>query len=69
METVLAAAGSSVAQIIKLNVYLTDVSARPIFENVYKNRYRSSPPARTILIVAALNHGYQISIDAIAVTS
>ena len=68
LEAVLAEAGSSVAHIIKMHVFITDMATRPAFEDAWSRRYDNVRPARTMMMVAGLNHGYAVSVDAIAAT-
>lgn len=67
LEAVLAEAGSSIAQIMKLHVYITEIATRAAFEDAWSRRYKGMRPARTMMMVAGLNHGYAVSVDAIAV--
>ena len=67
LEAVLEAAGSSLAQVLKTTVYLTDLSLFPRVNGVYAEHFRDDPaPARATVEVSALPLGAAIEIDAIA---
>ncbi|HAU1144522.1 TPA: RidA family protein [Legionella pneumophila] len=62
-------AGGSLANIVKLNVYLTDLSHFPLI-NEAMNRYFSEPyPARAAIEVSALPKGAKVEMDGILVLS
>lgn len=61
------AAGGSLAHIVKLNVYLTDLNHFPLV-NEAMTRYFTEPfPARAAIGVAALPRGAQVEMDGILV--
>jgi reactive intermediate/imine deaminase len=63
------AAGGTLADVVKLNVYLTDLTHFPLI-NEAMSRYFTEPfPARVAIGVAALPRGAQIEMDAIMVLS
>ncbi len=67
LEAVCEAAGGSLDNIVKLNVFLTDLAC---FDNVNKimDTYFSKPyPARAAVGVAALPKGAEVEMDAILV--
>jgi enamine deaminase RidA (YjgF/YER057c/UK114 family) len=53
-ETVLQAAGSSLANVVKATVYLTDMNDLPRLDRVWKEAFPSDPPVRTILPASGL---------------
>jgi 2-iminobutanoate/2-iminopropanoate deaminase len=59
-------AGSGAALILKSTVYITDVAHWPAFNAVYAEKLGAHKPARTVVPVAALHHGYLVEMDAIA---
>ncbi|HAU3628640.1 TPA: RidA family protein [Legionella pneumophila] len=62
-------AGGSLANIVKLNVYLTDLSHFPLI-NEAMSRYFSEPyPARAAIEVSALPKGAKVEMDGILVLS
>lgn len=67
LAAVAAAAGGTLADVVKLNVYLIDLGHFPIVNEVMA-RYFSAPyPARAALGVAALPRGAQVEMDAVMV--
>jgi len=66
LSAVLAAAGASFQQVVKVTVYLTDMQDFPAFNAVFAGYFPSDPPARATVAVAALPRGAHIEIDAVA---
>ncbi len=67
LRAVLEAAGSSMDNVIKATVYLTDLSQFPRVNAVYAEAFNVDPaPARVTVGVAALPLGSHVEIDAIA---
>lgn len=58
-------AGSSLEDAVKVTVYLTDIAAFDDVNEVYASFFKSDPPARVALAVAALPKGAQVEIDAV----
>jgi 2-iminobutanoate/2-iminopropanoate deaminase len=58
-------AGGSLADAVKLTVYLTDIAAYAEVNEVYATFFKTDPPARVALQVAALPKGAQVEIDAV----
>jgi reactive intermediate/imine deaminase len=69
LRAVAQAAGGSLAEIAKLNVYLTDLSNFPHVNEVMKRFFSEPFPARAALGVAALPLGAPVEIDAVLVLS
>jgi len=66
-EAVLMAAGSSLAQTVKLTVYLTQMSDFEALNQVLAERFPENPPARAVVQVSALPKGASVEMDLIAV--
>lgn len=67
LSAVCEAAGGSLAKIVKLNVYLTDLRHFPLI-NEAMSRYFAAPyPARAAIGVSALPRGAQVEMDGIMV--
>lgn len=64
---VLEAAGGNPAHLLKVTVYLVGVVHWPAFNVIYAEMLGDSKPARSVVPVPELHHGYLIEIDAIAV--
>ena len=54
LKTVLEAAGSSLAEVTQLTVYLTDISDSPAVNDVFAEFFPERYPARTVVQVVAL---------------
>lgn len=63
---VLAAAGLSPDDVVKVNVFLTDMSDFTEMNKVYSQQFLSPYPARTTIGVAALPLGARVEIEMIA---
>ena len=66
LNQVLKAAGSNKNNIIKLTVYLTDLSKFDLLNIAFKSFFVDSFPARSVVEVSALPKGVQIEIEAIS---
>jgi len=67
LSAVLAAAGASLADVVKTTVFLTNMADFAEFNAAYGRHFPSAPPARTTVAVAALPRGVRLEIEAIAV--
>ena len=65
LSAVCAAAGASLADAVRLTVYLTDMGAFAEVNEAYGEFFKADPPARVAIGVAALPKGAQVEIDAI----
>lgn len=66
LEAVLKAADLSLADVVKTNVYVTDVAKYEAFNAIYVELMPKPLPARTFVAVAALPQGAQIEIEFVA---
>lgn len=65
LQAVACAAGGSLADVVKLNVYLTDLGHFPLVNEVMA-RYLQAPfPARAVVEVSALPRGAAVEMDAV----
>jgi 2-iminobutanoate/2-iminopropanoate deaminase len=67
VAAVVAAAGGSMADVVKTTVYMTDLAMFGEMNTVYAEAFGEMPPARATIGVAALPAGAQVEIEAIAV--
>jgi len=65
LKAVAEAAGGTLADLVKLNVYLTDLSHFPLVNEVMAIYISEPYPARAAVGVAALPKGAQVEMDAI----
>jgi 2-iminobutanoate/2-iminopropanoate deaminase len=68
MKRCLEAAGSSLAQVVKCNVYCTDASHFGKFNEIYARYFIAEQPARIFLCVPCWPGPFDIEVDCIAVT-
>jgi reactive intermediate/imine deaminase len=61
------AAGGTLNDVVKLNVYLTDLSHFPLVNEVMANYFREPYPARAAVGAAALPRGAAVEMDAVMV--
>ncbi len=66
LSAVLEAAGSSLEQIVKTTIYLTDMDDFIAVNTVYAEFFAGSFPARSTVAVKTLPKNVQIEIDAVA---
>ena len=67
LAAVAAAAGGSLADMVKLNIYLTDLGHFPLVNQVMATYFRAPYPARAAVGVAALPKGAAVEMDGILV--
>ncbi len=68
LTQVLEAGGSSLSQVVKTTIYLTDMDDFLAVNTVYGEYFSGSYPARSTVAVKTLPKNVDIEIDAIAVT-
>jgi 2-iminobutanoate/2-iminopropanoate deaminase len=66
LRAVLEAAGSSLAGVVKVTVFLADMREFPAMNAVYETFFRAPYPARSAFQVAALPKNGRIEIEAVA---
>lgn len=69
IKAVLEAAGSSLHQVVKTTVFLTDMELFPRVNAVYGDYFTMPFPARSTVAVAALPKGARIEIETVAYRS
>ncbi|AMP89358.1 RidA family protein [Legionella pneumophila] len=67
LSAVCEAAGGSLANIVKLNVYLTDLSHFPLINEAMSRYFLEPYPARAAIEVSALPKGAKVEMDGILV--
>lgn len=65
LQAVARAAGGSLADVVKLNVFLTDLAHFPVVNQVMADYFAEPYPARAAIGVAALPKGAAVEMDAI----
>ncbi|WP_433077063.1 RidA family protein [Dactylosporangium sp. CA-052675] len=66
VETVLAAAGARVDQIVKVGAFLSNATLFAPFNEVYARRFGAAPPARTTVVVAFGRGDVRVEVECIA---
>lgn len=66
IKAILEAAGSSLDQVVKTTVFLTDINDFAEMNAVYSSYFGDTPPARSTVQVAALPMGIAVEIEAVA---
>ncbi|TAN51702.1 MAG: RidA family protein [Methylococcaceae bacterium] len=67
LQAVAEAAGGSLADVVKLNVYLTDLSHFPLVNEIMAEYFSQPYPARAAVGVAALPRGAGVEMDGVMV--
>jgi 2-iminobutanoate/2-iminopropanoate deaminase len=66
LKAVLEAAGSSLARVTKVTIYMADLAELMPMNEVFASYFPQDPPARTTFQAAALIAGARVEIEAIA---
>lgn len=66
VEAILVAAGSDLAHLLKVTIYVADISLWGAVNTVYARILGPHQPARAVVPTKELHHGFLIEIDAIA---
>jgi reactive intermediate/imine deaminase len=69
LRAVATAAGSDLADIVKLNIFLTDLTHFALINEIMAEYFQAPYPARAAVGVAALPKGAAVEMDAILVLS
>jgi 2-iminobutanoate/2-iminopropanoate deaminase len=67
LAAVLEAAGSSLAQVVKTTIFVTNINDFAAVNQVYGSFFTDKPPARSTVQVAALPLGAKVEIEAVAI--
>jgi reactive intermediate/imine deaminase len=67
LQAVALASGGDFSDVVKLNVYLTDLANFPIVNEIMAHYFTQPYPARAAIGVAALPKGSEVEMDAIMV--
>ena len=68
VQEILIAAGSNIDRVLKVTLYVADISLWNTINTVYAEFFGQHKPARAIIPVKALHHGFQVAVDVIAAT-
>ena len=67
IQSILAASGASFADVVKMNVFVTDMALFPEMNRAYLEFFPEEPPARITVGCSALALGALVEIDCVAV--
>jgi len=67
LQAVATASGGSLADVVKLNIFLTDLSNFPTVNEIMAQYFQQPYPARAAIGVAALPKGVGVEMDAVLV--
>lgn len=67
MEALVKAAGGTLADVVKLNIYLTDIGNRELVWRARRESFNGAFPACTLVEVSKLAPGIAVEIEAVAV--
>lgn len=65
VQAALEAAGSSVAQLVQVRVYVSDIAYWPAFNAVYARWAGAAKPARAVVPCGALHFGLLVEVEAV----
>jgi reactive intermediate/imine deaminase len=65
VQAALEAAGSGVQQLVQVRVYVDDIANWPAFNNVYQRWAGGATPARAVVPVSGLHHGFKVEVEAV----
>jgi 2-iminobutanoate/2-iminopropanoate deaminase len=66
LQRVLEAGGSSLANVVKVNIFLVDVNDRPAVNEVYQEFFPTNPPGRTCFGGAQFGGNVLVEIECVA---
>src|SRR5687768_14750935 len=69
LKRVLEAGGSSLENVIKVNIFLVDVNDRPALNEVYQEFFPKNPPGRTCFGGAQFGGNVLVEIECVAVVN
>lgn len=67
LKAVVESAGGSIENIVKVNVFVTDITQFGVINEEYANFFGTHKPARSLVEVSKLPKGGEIEIEAVAV--
>jgi 2-iminobutanoate/2-iminopropanoate deaminase len=67
IKAILEAAGSSLSEVVRVGIFMTDLKEFEAVNQVYASFFTTPYPARSTVQVSALPKGAKVEIDAIAV--
>src|SRR5215210_3214837 len=68
VEEILKASGSDLSRVLKMTIYISDISLWEAVNSVYARMLGEHRPARAVVPVKDLHYGFKIEIEATAAT-
>ena len=65
VSNALVAGGGSIATLLQVRVYVTDIADWPEFNAIYAQWAGTARPARAVVPVPALHYGFKIEVEAV----
>ena len=69
VREILIAAGSNLNRVLKVTIYLSDITLWDKINSIYTTFFAQHKPARAVIPVKELHHGFQVAMDVIAAVS
>jgi len=69
MDAILKAANSSKDKVLKVTIYISDMSLWDRVNTIYAGYFKNHKPARAVIPTKELHYGFQIEIEAIAIVN
>jgi 2-iminobutanoate/2-iminopropanoate deaminase len=66
LDAILTAAGSERTRVVRVTVYIADIGLWGRFNEVYARFFGDHRPARTVVPVPVLHHGFLVELEAVA---
>jgi len=66
LELILRSAGTSLDKLVKVTVFVSDISHWESFNNLYAKKLGEHKPARTVVPTTTLHSGFLVEVDAVA---
>ena len=66
LKAIVEAAGGSLGDVVKVTVYLRDISLFPRFNQIYAEYFKEKPPARVVVEVSNLPKDADLEVEAVA---
>jgi 2-iminobutanoate/2-iminopropanoate deaminase len=68
LESILQASGSDLSHLLKVNLYVSDMSLWDRVNTVYAEFMGDNKPARAVIPTRELHYGFKIEVEAVAAT-
>jgi len=66
LEQILVAGGSSLQKVVRVTVYISDISLWGTFNRVFAEKFGNHRPARAVVPTRELHHGFLVEVEAVA---